>query len=84
MGAKSQFTKDQDTWLEPVVAEFKAKLASGTVKDDTLLSWKKGKCEDFLREFQAQLEATDDGIAVWRDVCLIIFSVVAHNIDKLH
>jgi hypothetical protein len=52
MGAKSQFTEEQNSWLDPVMAQFKAKLTQATgvsLKDDSLLNWKKAKCEDFLR-----------------------------------
>jgi hypothetical protein len=81
MGAKSQFTEEQNSWLNPVMAEFKAKLTQatgGSSKDDSLLDWKKAKCEDFLREFKIQLEATDDSISVWREVCFITIFLVAY------
>lgn len=81
MGAKSQFTEEQNSWLNPVMAKFKAKLTQatgGSSKDDSLLDWKKAKCEDFLREFKIQLEATDDSISVWREVCFITIFLVAY------
>ena len=66
MGAKSLFTKDQDTWLDPVMVEYKSKLAASSyVEDSTSLAWKKTMCEDFLREFQMQLQATKDPIGTW-------------------
>jgi len=81
MGAKSQFTEEQNSWLNLVMAEFKAKLTQATgasLKDDSLLNWKKAKCEDFLREFKIQLKATDDSISVWREVCFLTIFLVAY------
>ena len=82
MGAKSPFTKDQDTWLDPVMVEYKSKLAASSyVEDSTSLAWKKTMCEDFLREFQTQLEATKDPIGTWREVHPIIFWLVVLDTD---
>ena len=81
MGAKSQFTSDQEAWLTPVMIEYKAKLAASiSSKDETLLDWKKSKCEDFLREFKTQLEATNDTISTWREVSTRLISSRWHII----
>jgi len=72
MGAQSQFTNHQDSWLKPIMAEYKTKLeleAAGQMKAAALLEWKKSKCEDFLREFEDELEATSVVVGTWRDVC---------------
>ena len=82
MGAKSPFTKDQDTWLNPVMDEYKSKLAASSyIEESTSLAWKKTMYEDFLGEFQMQLEVTKDPIGTWREVHPIIFWLVVLNTD---
>lgn len=73
MGQKSPFNKTQDAALKAILSEYEAKIRQDGLQQKGLLQWKKDKCEEFLKEFQTELEATEKPeLAVWREVSLCL------------
>lgn len=70
MGPPSKFPAAAESRLKSIMAEYTQHLINGS--DD--LTWKKSRCEDFLIEFQIELDATSIPMAKWREVrssCLL-------------